>query len=129
MINNPLVLRRVCHVSCYISKKLVEKSRPAFSKVSSSSCRISESRERLMRVPHSLAHAQTEYKIIRNTDPMGRPPKAAPVFLIIYIISIYGYSLYIPVFCCIHPLNIPFIYIYIYMYFLLFSTYFPSGVS
>ena len=46
------------------------------------------------------------YKIIRNTDPMGRPPKAAAplgrrrrrrlCFWIFYIINLYGYSLYIP---------------------------------
>ena len=29
-------------------------------------------------------HKYLWYKIIRNTDPMGRPPKAAPVFLIIF---------------------------------------------
>ena len=34
-------------------------------------------------------------KMIRNTDPMGRLPKAAPVFWLFYTINIYGYSLYI----------------------------------
>ena len=44
--------------------------------------------------------------MIRNTDPMGRPPKAAAplgrrrrrrlCFWLFYIINLYGYSLYIP---------------------------------
>ena len=42
--------------------------------------------------------------MIRNTDPMGRPPKAAPVFL---IINIYGYALYIPY---IFHIYIPYIF-------------------
>ena len=33
----------------------------------------------------------SSYKIIRNTDPMGRPPKAAPVCLMDILINIYGY--------------------------------------
>ena len=45
-------------------------------------------------------HEYLWYKIIRNTDPMGRPPKAAPVFLIIlyhrYLWIFLIYSLYIP---------------------------------
>ena len=47
-----------------VTKQVAKKLQQSI--VSSSSCRTSESRERLMRVPHSLAHAQTEYKIIRN---------------------------------------------------------------
>ena len=49
--------------------------------------------------------------IIRNTEPMGRPPKAAPVFLItlyhkhLWIFLIY--SLYIP---CVFPKYVPYIF-------------------
>ena len=51
-------------------------------------------------------HKYLWYKIIRNTDPMGRSPKAAAplgcrrrrhlCFWLFCIINIYGYSLYIP---------------------------------
>ena len=51
-------------------------------------------------------HEYLWYKIIRNTGPMGRPPKAtAPsgrrrrrclCFCLFYIINIYGYFLYMP---------------------------------
>ena len=51
-------------------------------------------------------HRYLWYKVIRNTDSMGRPPKvAAPLgrrwrrrlcFWLSYIINISGYSLYIP---------------------------------
>ena len=51
-------------------------------------------------------HRYLWYKIIRNTDPMGRPPSAAAplgrrrrgrlCFWLFLIINIYGYSLYIP---------------------------------
>ena len=54
-------------------------------------------------------HRYLWYKIIRNTDPMGRPPKAAPVFLIIL------YHKYLWIF---HT------YIYIYIY-SLYSVYVP----
>ena len=51
------------------------------------------------------------YKITRNTDPMGRPLKAAAsVFFVSahsfpYIMNIYGYSLYIPYTFHIYFLN------------------------
>ena len=54
-------------------------------------------------------HKHLWYKIIRNTDPMGRPPKAAPVFLIILCHK------YLWIFL-IHSLYIPHTYIYIYIY-------------
>ena len=51
-------------------------------------------------------HKYLWYKIMRNTYPMGRPPKAAApsgcrrrrrlCFWLFYIINIYGYSFYIP---------------------------------
>ena len=47
--------------------------------------------------------------------PIGAPPKAAPVFL---IINIYGYSLYIP-----YIFHIYSIYVYIYIY--IFPSYVP----
>ena len=39
-------------------------------------------------------HKHLWSKIIRNADPMGRPPKAC--FWLFYIINVYVYSLYIP---------------------------------
>ena len=56
-------------------------------------------------------HKHLRYELIRNTVSMGRPPKAAPVFLIIL------YHKYLWIFL-IHSLYIPYIYIYIYIYFL-----------
>ena len=60
-------------------------------------------------------HKYLWFKIIRNTDPMGRPPKAAataaPVFLIIlyhkYLWIFLIYSLYIPY---IFPKYVPYIF-------------------
>ena len=46
----------------------------------------------------SIDNYDIKYKIITHTDPMGRPPKAAPVcvcdYFIFYIIDIYGYISY-----------------------------------
>ena len=39
-------------------------------------------------------------KIIRNTDPMGRPPKAAPVCLMDIFMDIYGYIINIYGYIC-----------------------------
>ena len=52
-------------------------------------------------------HKYLRYKIIKNTDPMGRPPKAAPVFLMIL------YHRYLWIFR-IYSVYIPYIYIYIF---------------
>ena len=51
---------------------------------------------------------QSETQTHWGGRPIGAPPKAVPVFLIIYIMNIYGYSLYIP--------YIFHIYIYIYIF-------------
>ena len=56
------------------------------------------------------------YRIIRNTDPMGRPPKAAPVFLIIlyhkYVWVFLIHSLYIPyIFPSYVPYNFPCVFL------------------
>ena len=56
-------------------------------------------------------HKYLWYKIIRNTDPMGRLPKAAPAFLITlyhkYLWIFLIYSLYIPY---IFPKYVPYIF-------------------
>ena len=36
-------------------------------------------------------HKYLWHKIIKNTNPMGRPPKAAPVCLMDILMDIYGY--------------------------------------
>ena len=58
-------------------------------------------------------HSYLWYKIIRNTDPMGRPPKAASVFLIIlyhkYLWIFLIYSLYIP-YIYMFPRYVPYIF-------------------
>ena len=55
-----------------------------------------------------------DIKISRNTDPLGRPPKAAPVFLFIL------YHKYLLIFL-IYSLYIPYIYIYVLNMFHIFS--------
>ena len=80
-------------------------------------------------------HKYLWYKIIRYTDPMGRPPKAAPVFLIIlyhkHLWIFLIYSLYIP---CIFPKYVPYIFPYVFLIilyhkylwiFLIYSLYIP----
>ena len=61
-------------------------------------------------------HKHVWYKIIRNTDPMGRPPKAAPVLLI----SLYHKYLWIFLIYSLHILDIfpkyvPYILLYVFL--------------
>ena len=76
-------------------------------------------------------HRYLWYKIIRNTDPMGRPPSAAaPLGLclwLFYIINIYGYSLYIPYIFHIYIHFLDMFHVFSFVCFLIYGVKSRSG--
>ena len=66
-------------------------------------------------------HKYLWYKIIRNTDPMGRRRRRRLCFWLFYIIIIYGYSLYVPYIFHIYFLNM--------FHIIIWTIYFPVCVS
>ena len=80
-------------------------------------------------------HRYLWYKIIRNTDPMGRPPKAAAplgcrrrrrlCFWLFCIINIYGYSLDVPY--MFHTYFLSMFHIFSLVCFLIYSVSSNSG--